>query len=86
MYDRKILSDRIGSIGSSCSWRFRLFDDCEMNHNRYPAIAKSGASHRDLSDIDVSVHFMRYNYCRVYQMLRVTPAMQARLTDHDLGD
>jgi len=25
---------------------------------------------------------MHYNYCRIYQTLRVTPAMQAGLTDH----
>jgi len=26
--------------------------------------------------------FMHYNYCRIHQTLRVTPAMQAGLTDH----
>jgi hypothetical protein len=31
---------------------------------------------------DVALHFMRYNYCRVHQALRVTPAMQAGLTNH----
>ena len=25
---------------------------------------------------------MHYNYCRIHQTLRVTPAMQAGLTDH----
>jgi hypothetical protein len=30
----------------------------------------------------VALHFMHYNYCRVHQTLRVTPAMQAGLTDH----
>jgi hypothetical protein len=25
---------------------------------------------------------MHYNYCRIHQTLRVTPAMQADLTDH----
>jgi hypothetical protein len=30
----------------------------------------------------VALHFMHYNYCRVHQTLRVTPAMQPRLTDH----
>ena len=31
---------------------------------------------------NVTLHFMHYNYCRVHQTLRVTPAMQAGLTDH----
>jgi hypothetical protein len=30
----------------------------------------------------VALHFMHYDYCRVHQMLRVTPAMEAGLSDH----
>src|SRR5262249_30975237 len=30
----------------------------------------------------VSLHFAYYNFCRVHQTLRVTPAMQAGLADH----
>lgn len=30
----------------------------------------------------VALHYMQYNFCRVHQTLRVTPAMQAGLTDH----
>jgi len=30
----------------------------------------------------VSLHFMHYNFCRVHQSLRVTPAMEAGVTDH----
>ena len=30
----------------------------------------------------VSLHFMYYNFCRVHQTLRVTPAMEAGVTDH----
>jgi hypothetical protein len=30
----------------------------------------------------VALHLMFYNFCRVHQTLRVTPAMQAGLTDH----
>jgi hypothetical protein len=29
-----------------------------------------------------ALHFAHYNFCRVHQTLRVTPAMEARLTDH----
>jgi IS1 family transposase len=31
---------------------------------------------------NVALHYMHYNFCRVHQTLRVTPAMQAGLTDH----
>lgn len=30
----------------------------------------------------VALYFMHYNYCRVHKSLRVTPAMEAGLTDH----
>jgi IS1 family transposase len=30
----------------------------------------------------VALHFMHYNFCRIHQTLRVTPAMEAGLTDH----
>lgn len=30
----------------------------------------------------VAIHFAYYNFCRVHSSLRVTPAMEAGLTDH----
>jgi len=30
----------------------------------------------------VTLHFMYYNFCRIHQTLRVTPAMAAGVTDH----
>lgn len=30
----------------------------------------------------VALHYMQYNFCRVHQSLRVTPAMEAGLTNH----
>jgi len=30
----------------------------------------------------VAVHFAYYNFCRVHSTLRVTPAMEAKITDH----
>ena len=30
----------------------------------------------------VALHFMHYNFCRVHQTLRLTPAMEAGITDH----
>ena len=30
----------------------------------------------------VSLHFMHYNFARVHKSLRVTPAMQAGISDH----
>lgn len=30
----------------------------------------------------IALYFMHYNFCRVHQTLRVTPAMEAGVTDH----
>lgn len=30
----------------------------------------------------VALHFMYYNFCRIHQSLRITPAMEAGVTDH----
>lgn len=30
----------------------------------------------------IALHFMHYNFCRIHQTLRVTPAMEAKITDH----
>ena len=42
------------------------------------ALSKNTENHAH----NVASHFMHYNYCRIHQTLRVTPAMQAGLTDH----
>ena len=33
----------------------------------------------------VALHFMHYNFYRMHQTLRVTPAMEAGVTDHVWG-
>ncbi len=33
-------------------------------------------------EANVALHFMHYNFCRVHQTLRVTPAMAAKISDH----
>lgn len=30
----------------------------------------------------VAIHFMHYNFCRIHQSLRVTPAMQAGVASY----
>lgn len=30
----------------------------------------------------IALHFAYYNFCRIHQTLRVTPAMEAGITDH----
>lgn len=30
----------------------------------------------------IALHYLNYNFCRVHETLRVTPAMEAGLADH----
>ena len=30
----------------------------------------------------IALHYMHYNFCRIHQTLRVTPAMEAGVSDH----
>jgi hypothetical protein len=30
----------------------------------------------------IALHYMHYNFCRIHKSLRVTPAMEAGITDH----
>jgi hypothetical protein len=42
------------------------------------AFSKKVDNHRHA----VALYFVYYNFCRVHQTLRVTPAMESGLTDH----
>jgi IS1 family transposase len=42
------------------------------------AFSKKLANH----EASVALYFMYYNFCRIHQTLRVTPAMEAGITDH----
>lgn len=42
------------------------------------AFSKKLENHR----LAVAIHFVHYNFCRVHQSLRITPAMAAGLSDH----
>ena len=30
----------------------------------------------------VAIHYMHYDFCRIHETLRVTPAMEVGITDH----
>jgi hypothetical protein len=34
----------------------------------------------------IALNYMHYNYCRVHQSLRMTPALEGGLTNHRLDD
>jgi len=53
-----------------------------MNMRRYTRLTNAFSKKVENLGYAVALHFMYYNFCRVHQTLRVTPAMEAKVTDH----
>lgn len=53
-----------------------------MGMRRFTRLTNGFSKKVDNHRHSVALHYMHYNFCRVHQTLRVTPAMQAGLTDH----
>ncbi len=53
-----------------------------MSMRRFTRLTNAFSKKVDNLQHAVSLHFMNYNFCRIHQTLRVTPAMEAGVTDH----
>ena len=53
-----------------------------MKMRRFTRLTNAFSKKIDNLEHSVALHFMHYNFCRIHQTLRVTPAMEAGLTDH----
>jgi hypothetical protein len=53
-----------------------------MSNRRFTRLTNAFSKKVENHEYSVALHFMHYNFCRVHQTLRVTPAMEAGLTDH----
>jgi IS1 family transposase len=53
-----------------------------MSMRRFTRLTNAFSKKCDNLAHAVALHFMHYNFCRVHQTLRVTPAMAAGLADH----
>lgn len=53
-----------------------------MGNRRFTRLTNGFSKKVENHEHAMAVFFMHYNFCRVHQTLRVTPAMQAGLTDH----
>lgn len=53
-----------------------------MNMRRFTRLTNAFSKKVDNLRYSVAIHFMHYNFCRVHQTLRVTPAMEAGIADH----
>jgi len=53
-----------------------------MNIRRFTRLTNAFSKKVENLFYAVALHFMYYNFCRIHQTLRVTPAMEAGVTDH----
>jgi IS1 family transposase len=53
-----------------------------MGMRRFTRLTNGHSKKVENHEHAVALHFMHYNFCRIHQSLRVTPAMQAGITDH----
>lgn len=53
-----------------------------MNMRRFTRLTNAFSKKVENLGHAVALHFMYYNFCRIHQTLRVTPAMEAKVTDH----
>jgi hypothetical protein len=53
-----------------------------MSMRRFTRLTNAFSKTLENHEHAVALHFMHYNFCRIHQSLRVTPAMEAGVTDH----
>ena len=53
-----------------------------MSMKRFARLSNGFSKKVENHEHSVAIHYMNYNFCRIHQTLRVTPAMEAGITDH----
>jgi hypothetical protein len=53
-----------------------------MSMRRFTRLTNAFSKKLENHEAAVALHFMYYNFCRIHQTLRVTPAMEAKVADH----
>lgn len=53
-----------------------------MSMRRFTRLTNAFSKKIEMHEHTVALHFAYYNFCKIHQTLRVTPAMEAGLTDH----
>ena len=53
-----------------------------MQMRRFTRLSNGFSKKLENHEHAIALHFMHYNFCRIHQSLRCTPAMEAKVTDH----
>jgi IS1 family transposase len=80
--DMKVVSGDPDPKHVSTSYVERQNLTMRMHMRRFTRLTNAFSKKVDNHRHSVALHYMFYNFCRVHQTLRCTPAMEAGLTDH----
>jgi hypothetical protein len=53
-----------------------------MQNRRFTRLTNAFSKKIENLEYSIALHFMHYNFARIHKTLRVTPAMEAGLSDH----
>ena len=73
-------------VSTACVERQNL--TVRMSMRRFTRLTNAFSKRLEYLSASVALHFMHYNFCRIHKTLRVTPAMEAGVTDRlwEIGD
>lgn len=83
--DMKVVSGDPDPKHVSTSYVERQNLTMRMHMRRFTRLTNGHSKKIDNHRHAVALHYIYYNFCKVHQTLRVTPAMEAGLSDHVWG-
>ena len=80
--ERKRIAGKPDPAHISTSFVERQNLTMRMGMRRFTRLTNAFSKKVENHAYQVALHFMHYNFCRVHKTLRVTPAMEAGISDH----